>query len=402
MNHIIYLLDSLTPLSLNKCISKKYEKFKKNENYIDQLSKNSIFFENAYGYGETYPTTFSMFTGKDIYNHYCDAWDIFSSFRSDINIAKYYKLKKFKTIYYRNCEPNAALSGSYERYLNSVTSNFDVACYKKKNLKYNFNDFLHENNLLCARNKKENFLFLIHDFFLHDYAYVQTSDKKYLQATDLISENVKKNLSLINYNSNKDFLFFLSDHGLTSTPNDQIFFNNNLSKEKYDSYYKSLFIEEKIRFTFFIKTPENIKKVIKNTIISTDVFNVIKFMINKKKGYKNFFLKISKLFRSDLFISLRDALKSPYNSSIFRSLFHCHFVYIKNHKKFIYSHNYPEKYLQQIDKKFYNIDKNIIPKKFLVIINNYYSSVNLFKKFILINISIPILIYKKILKLCLK
>ena len=88
MNHIIYLLDSLTPLSLNKCISKKYEKFKKNENYIDQLSKNSIFFENAYGYGETYPTTFSMFTGKDIYNHYCDAWDIFSSFRSDINIAK--------------------------------------------------------------------------------------------------------------------------------------------------------------------------------------------------------------------------------------------------------------------------------------------------------------------------
>jgi hypothetical protein len=402
MNHIIYLLDSLTPLSLNKCISKKYKKFKKKENYIDQLSKNSIFFENAYGYGETYPTTFSMFTGKDIYNHYCDAWNIFFSFRSDINIAKYYKSKKFKTIYYRNCEPNAALSGSYERYLNSVTRNFDVTCYKKKYLKYNFNDFLHENNLASVRNKKENFLFLIHDFSLHDYAYAQTSDKKYLQATNLISEDVKKNLNLINYNSNKDILFFLSDHGLTSTPNDQIFFNNNLSKEKYNSYYKSLFVEEKIRFTFFIKTPENKKKVIKNTIISTDVFNIIKFMINKKKGYTNFFYKISKLFRSDLFISLRDAIKSPYNSSLFRSLFHCHFVYIKNHKKFIYSHNYPQKYLQQINHKFYNIDKNIIPKKFLVIINNYFSSVNLFKKIILINISILALIYKKILKVCLK
>jgi hypothetical protein len=237
---------------------------------------------------------------------------------------------------------------------------------------------------------------------LHDYAYAQTSDKKYLQATNLISEDVKKNLNLINYNSNKDILFFLSDHGLTSTPNDQIFFNNNLSKEKYNSYYKSLFVEEKIRFTFFIKTPENKKKVIKNTIISTDVFNIIKFMINKKKGYTNFFYKISKLFRSDLFISLRDAIKSPYNSSLFRSLFHCHFVYIKNHKKFIYSHNYPQKYLQQINHKFYNIDKNIIPKKFLVIINNYFSSVNLFKKIILINISILALIYKKILKVCLK
>ena len=41
MKHIIYLLDSLTPLSLNKCISKKYESLKKRDNYIDQLSKNN-------------------------------------------------------------------------------------------------------------------------------------------------------------------------------------------------------------------------------------------------------------------------------------------------------------------------------------------------------------------------
>jgi hypothetical protein len=79
MNHIIYLLDSLTPTSLVKSLTKKFS-FKNKSNYIDKLSNKSIFFNNVYGHGETYPTTYSMFTGKNIYETYGDAPDLFFSF----------------------------------------------------------------------------------------------------------------------------------------------------------------------------------------------------------------------------------------------------------------------------------------------------------------------------------
>lgn len=384
MNHIIYLLDSLTPTSLAKSLTKKYS-FKNKSNYIDKLSNKSIFFYNVYGHGETYPTTYSMFTGKNIYETYGDAPDLFSSFFSETNIASHYKARGFNNIFYRNCSTDASLAGYYRRYLKTISKDFDIVCFKKKNNNYNFSHFLKENNLTNHKNKK-NF-YLIHDMTLHDAAYSKVTLKRYVKAQNQSAEIVKKNLKLINYNPKNDYLFFLSDHGLTPHPQDKIFFDDKLKIDEYNKYYHALFTDEKIKQTFFIKTPENTKINFFQKIRSETIFEIIK--IFSKKNFKNSIRNKMNSFVKKFYIytSVKDSVKSPYNSNFIKKIFHSHFIFYKNEKKYTYSHNYPLPFLEEKKNKYIFLKKNQVPKEFLRIINKYFSKSNFVKKFFLFFLS---------------
>jgi hypothetical protein len=384
MNHIIYLLDSLTPTSLVKSLTKKFS-FKNKSNYIDKLSNKSIFFYNVYGHGETYSTTFPMFTGKNTYETYGDAQELFCSFFSETNIASHYKARGFNNIFYRDCNANADLSGNYRRYLKNISKDFDIVCFKKKNNNYNFSNFLEENNLTNHKNKK-NF-YLIHDMTLHDAAYVNITTKKYVELQNQSAEIVKKNLKLINYNPKNDYLFFFSDHGLTPHPQDKIFFDDKLKIDKYNKYYHALFADEKIKQTFFIKTPENTKFNFFQKIRSENIFEIIK--IFSKKNFKNsIHNKMDSFFKKFyIYTSVKDAIKSPYNSNFIKELFHSHFIFYKNEKKYIYSHNYPLSFLEEKKKIYIVLKKNQVPKEFLRIINKYFSKSNFVKKFFLFYLS---------------
>ena len=50
--------------------NKKFFGTKIKENHISKLQKNSVNFHNIYGYGETFSTTYELFTGKNIYKSY--------------------------------------------------------------------------------------------------------------------------------------------------------------------------------------------------------------------------------------------------------------------------------------------------------------------------------------------
>ena len=58
MKFIIYHLDSLTNLALKGKNNNYFKKKKLNSNFISKTKNKSIFFENSYGYGETWSTTF--------------------------------------------------------------------------------------------------------------------------------------------------------------------------------------------------------------------------------------------------------------------------------------------------------------------------------------------------------
>ena len=102
MKHILYLLDGFSPNAFKKIYSREYGDNKK-INFLDRLSNKSIFFKNAYGFGTTYPTVYSMFNGSNIYENFCDAPNIVFSFKQKEDLAKLYKDKNFTNIYYRNC-----------------------------------------------------------------------------------------------------------------------------------------------------------------------------------------------------------------------------------------------------------------------------------------------------------
>ena len=70
--------------------------------FMDKLINKSCYFNNVYGYGEAYSTTYSAITGEDIYDNFCDAWKLKSSFKIKSNLGSIARGNGFETIYYRN------------------------------------------------------------------------------------------------------------------------------------------------------------------------------------------------------------------------------------------------------------------------------------------------------------
>ena len=372
MKQIIYLLDGLSPYLLSHYNNKK-------KNFIDRLSQKSIFFENCFGYGETYSTTYEMFSGNDIYKNYCDAWDMPTSFKEKSKLADYFKSNGYKTIYYRNAEPNASLGGFYRRYLNSITSSFDFKMLKKKHANDNLEKFLRSSKIDKSFFSNNDLFILIHDFTFHDdpRSYNGTLSDALL-AYEEASFEVKKNLEILNYNEKKDILYFLSDHGLTTYPFNRIHFER-LEKKIYDQYYFHSFKDNKIKHIFFIKLPEQIKINIKKKIKPGIVFKIIKKILkNKKINLKSF---IERVTRNKIIISLRDVQCPIYGFSFTKKLFHPHWLFIGKTKK-IFSKDYPNAFLEEMNDEFIPINKKIFGERNINYLSKYFSKKKLLFKFI--------------------
>ena len=396
MKHILYLLDGFSPNAFKKIYSREYGDNKKT-NFLDRLSNKSIFFENAYGFGTTYPTVYSMFNGSNIYENFCDAPNIVFSFKQKENLAKLYKDKNFINIYYRNCVPHYPTDGFYKRFNDSITKNFDYKCVKKKDTSYNLKKFLIENQILDLP-KNIDLFYTIHDMSLHDNKLIYNGNiNSHLKAFKIGAHNVKENLKSIGYNNKEDTLFFLSDHGLSSSPYNKLHTLKTIEKRKYDEYYKkALFIDEKIKFSFFIKSP-NIKssKNISKKIVAQDVFSIIK-TFNKKQTINIFLKSIKKFLKNKIIISLPNARVSTYGNFITNLIFHTHFLIIEKKFKIIFSYKHPNEYLIEKNGQFIKLNVKKINKTFQNKIENYFNIKNYLYRLSLIFFSYIFIIPKKI------
>ena len=400
MNCIVYLLDGLSPLAIKNKNNKNFLGKKIKENYISKLQKNSVNFHNIYGYGETFSTTYELFTGKNIYKSYCDAFHLFTSFPENKNLGYYFKKNNFNTFLFRDPHENHPMGGFYGRYFNVMKKNFDFFCVKKKNKNYSFNNFFDEKNIKNFLSKKNNNFFIFHDFSLHDNkkAYSDSTPKNYLEAVDHSAKIVKSNLDLIKYNENRDTLIFLSDHGLNLKPHDQLHFNKKISKEKYEAYYKNLFLNEKIKITCFIKSPGIKTEVNRNYYKPNFIFSVLKNFAQKKTKKDTINKLVTKLKKNNkkIIISLRAANQDPYNGFFLKNYFHCFFLLLGKSKKISYSHNHKFPYFDLNINRY--IKKENVEANFKRTIEEYFSMKFFFSRSVLFIVSIVIRIIKFILK----
>ena len=391
IRHIVYLLDGLSPLALKGCNNLNFFNTQIKSNFISNIKEKSLVFENCYGHGETYSTTYSMLTGRDIYSTYCDAFHAITSFPKVENLAYIYKKKNFKNIFFKNCSEKTPNKGYYKRYNDTVASYFDIKCTKKINKKYTFQKFFEEHKIKNILKNEKKIFFFIHDFSLHDnpQVYKNSTPKKYLKAIDKSAKIIKKNLQLIKYNKNIDTLYFLSDHGMTMAPHDQLHFNNQLTKKSYNLYYKNLLIDEKIKFNFFIKFPKSNKSVfVKKILTSRHVFFIIRYILlfNLNFCTNKFLKKINLMLPARAITSVRSAFQSRYENWFEKNYFHTHFIFLSKKLKFAFSLKH--KILFYDLKKSSNASLKKIPKFFLKKINEYFSLKNYIKKYLIFTCSI--------------
>lgn len=397
MKHIFYLLDGFTPMSLKRELSTIYDKKFKKENFLEKLSKRSLYFKNCYGYGETYSTVYSMINGKNIYDNYCDAPEILFSFKKYYSLLDHYKKLNFKTVYFRNVKPHYPTNGFYNRFNQSFAKNFDHYCLKKKNINYDLKTYLLSNNNFENYNNKFNVFYFIHDMSFHDNKMVYNGNlKQHFKAFDNASKTVNFNLKLLNYVESKDTLFFLSDHGLSTRPYNKIHTEKYLKREKYENYYKSMFSDEKIKFMFFINSPKIKKKIISNYVYPSNIFSII--IQHNNKNFKYFYKKIKKILNDTVIISLRNAKASTYGNYILNNIFHFHFIKISKKVKYVYSHKHKYHYKIEKNNSFKKIEFNKLDGQLIKKINNYYSFKNLSKKTFFLFISVLIIFSSKIVK----
>jgi hypothetical protein len=400
IKHIVYLLDGLSPLALKGRNNLNFFNTKIKSNFISKIKEKSLVFDNCYGHGETYSTTYSMLTGRDIYTTYCDAFHAITSFPKVKNLGHMYKKKRFKNIFFKNGSEKTPSKGYYKRYHDTIASYFDIKCIKKKHKKYTFQNFFEEHKIKNILKNEKKILFFIHDFSLHDnpQVYKNSTPKKYLKAIDKSAKIIQKNLKLMNYNKNIDTLYFLSDHGMTMAPNDQLHFNNQLTKKSYNLYYKNLLIDEKVKFNFFIKFPKSNKGIfIKKILTSKYIFFIIRHILLSNLNFctNKFLKKINIMLPSKAITSVRSAFQSRYESWFEKNYFHTHFIFLSKKLKFTFSLKH--KILFYDLNKSSNMNLKKIPKSFLKKINEYFSLKNYIKKYLILVYSIVFRIVFKIL-----
>lgn len=403
MKQIVYLVDSLSPLALKSFSEKFYGENILKKNYIDKLASKSIILKNIYGHGETYSTTYNAFTNKNIYKNFADSWDISKSFLEKSDLGKFFKKRNFTNIYYRNCSTNNQLTGFYKRYLESLTFNFDYFCFKKKKKNYSLKKFFQEEGLIFKFQKNQNIFIIIHDYTLHDSKSSYNGNVKNILNTikNKVSNNVRTNLNLINYNPKKDNLILFSDHGLTRNPVSKLFASNEkVSKIMYDKLYKEIFLDEKLKMLCFIKPANFNNKIVLDDYYKPSIINnVIKSLfLLKKKKLKNFIDKIKKTGKKEIYTSIRSVNNSIYQNKILKRILHGHILKISQNKKIIYSHSHPDKFSIQKNNVADTIPIKVVDQKFNSFIKSYYSFNNILKKIFYFNFYILHLLKKKLIQ----
>ena len=391
MKQVIYILDGLTPYALLQ-FKEVYRGIRNKDNFINKLMKNSHVYLNAFGYGETYSTTYGFNTGQNIYKTNCDSFQNFNSFPKNKNLALFFRENKYTNIFFRNAHHESPIKGFYGRYLSAVTENFDYVCLKKKRKNYTFNNFYEDNQLDKLQLKEKNLMFYFHDFTLHDHklVYKNSSPKKYLSAFETASKIVEKNIKRLNFNPNKDILYFLSDHGMTYNPYDQMYFNKNFN---YHLHYKKMYSNDKIQFTFFVKFPNSRKNKITKFVEPRKIYDLIK-IYNKYYKTSNLIDKIYKKLTNTIIISLKSPISDKFNNFIIKENFHTHLIYLSKKEKVSFALNHPKTYEILFNSK--KIKNRKILLKLKKKIKIYYSKRNICKKVLIYFISLVLRGTKKI------
>ena len=402
MKCILYILDGLTPLAIKNELNYKFFGKQINSNFISKIASNSVRFDNAYGYGETLSTTYEYLTGENIYKNNCDAFKLFNSFPVKKNLATYFKEKGFKTIYYRDSAVNFHQMGFYGRYFRSVTNDFDIVCRTKKYEKYSFKNFFNENNISSLLEANKNNFFLFHDHSLHDNKIFNKdgTPKSYLKAVNASAKIVERNLNIIKYNKKKDILIFVSDHGLNLLPSSKMHFLKKIKKKEYDSYYPDLFIDEKIKVTFFICNIGTKKIIFKSFIKPNNVFSIIKYLSNNifnENLKKNIYSKLKVYSQKKILISLQAAKQDFYNNFFFKDYFHCHILSLSKYNKIAFSFNHAYQFYDLKNKNFKTSIKN--NKELKMFIKDYFSVKNYIKKFLMFILSLFVRAFSKFFRI---
>jgi|694.fasta_scaffold93410_1 hypothetical protein len=376
MKVIFYLADSLSPSIIFEPQKKIITSIK--NNFISKIMSKSIYFSNCFGYGDTFASTTPMMTGRNPYAEYADAFFLINSFKANNNLSLFFKKQNFYNIYYSNIDYKAQIyNNEYERYFNLATQNYDVIQKKKRKLNYNFKNFFDDNNLKSINSKHKNIFYFFHEDGMHSdpNVYKNCDKQTYLKSFNKLSRIFENQLSLINYNKNTDIIYFLSDHGMLLKPYDQIYFNKKLSNENYNSYYKKILEDNKIKFLFFINNPNQKPALIKNYTVPENIFTYVKnnfLNLNKKNNLKTINNKY-------IIVSSKSSPKSPYHNVFDKLCFHNHFLYISKKKRIIFNKKHPELFVDMI-KNIQITNKDKINKRLISAISNYYSFKNKSKK----------------------
>jgi hypothetical protein len=395
MKVIFYIADGLSPTAIKNPYKKEnfYFDQKINNNFINSLAKRSTFFSNCYGGGETFSVTSSMFSGKDPYQIYTDAFYLNQSFKTENYLAKFFKKKKFFNIYYSNLPSNSPIiDNEYERYFKLASQYFDIKIIKKKFKNYSFDNFVEEYNIKENISQHKDIFFLIHENSFHDdpNVYKNSNPKKYLQSADKLSKLFEYQLKKIKFDEKKDVIYFVSDHGLLLRPNDQIYLNKDLSVHEYNKYYLTNLLNERLKFCFFIKNPIKKDNIIENFTIPKNIFFYVKENFLSKKR------KLKKIKNRSIIISSKVGEQSPYNNFIDKKCFHNQFLYISKKKKISFSKNHPNLFRDLVNNK--TLYKKEVDKKFLRKIREYFSIRNKLIKYSFFGITICFKILRKFIR----
>jgi hypothetical protein len=182
--------------------------------YLDKLYQEGFSAKNCYGFDTTQNSFYAFMTGLEHYNssvssaRSCNLLD----YDRTLTIPSLFKKNGYKTHYFSNnyIHNPAVLQDGYEEVIYD-NENYDISSL---NIPKNFNEYFGIDN--------DGDLFLtIHDFYTHDQD-AKYSNGKYALTTEeyeeLIIEHsniLENNLKAIQFDKEKDYLFLISDHGMT-------------------------------------------------------------------------------------------------------------------------------------------------------------------------------------------
>lgn len=372
------MLDGLTPCVLESLGDQKVDsqEFAKS-NYIDELAKNAFKIKKCYGYGETLSSNSSMITGVNSKKLRSDVPSHPDSFYIYPTLAYYFKNAGFSTVFYRNFPLDGLRRyGPYKRFNTLASHGFDHVC-----LEDDSKVLLRESKIIKGRNdfflleKKEPTFIFIHDMGFHDHPLVLKNATKggVLSAVLESAERVKNNLEYLNYNEKDDVLVFSSDHGMTLSPYDDLFYNKNISRTMIEHYWPKLIADFKLRTCFFIKGPNIECGEASGVFEIRDMFaTVMDFMDIKHTSFGA--ISARRQTRSSALVSI---FESPYERQYWKklkNLSHSYFIFVQGSKKWVYRRLNKE--------KCYFFDLKLDPKESDLAVVNFYEFPLEFRKYL--------------------
>ena len=169
-----------------------------------------------------------------------------------------------------------------------------------------------------------------------------------------------------------------------------------IKKKEYDNFYTDLFIDEKIKVTFFICNIGTKKIIFKSFIKPNNVFSIIKYLSNNifnENLKKNIYSKLNVYSQKKILISIQAANQDFYNNFFFKDYFHCHVLSLNKYSKIAFSLNHFYQFYDLINKNFMNKIKN--NKELKMFIKDYFNMKNYIKKFLIFILSLFIRTFSK-------